>query len=107
MAVLVEAASGRARLLACGLCKTRWKHKRVACPFCDNEDADRLGVLEVEQEPMLRLDVCDACKGYVKTHTGGADEALALADWPTLYLDVLAKDRGYTRRGESIYELEG
>jgi FdhE protein len=107
MALLVERGDGRARLLACGLCKTRWKHKRVSCPFCENEDANRLGVLEIEGEPGLRLDVCEECKGYVKTYTGADTDPLVLADWPTLHLDVLAGDRGYERKGESIYELEG
>jgi FdhE protein len=95
------------RQLACGCCRTRWTYKRVACPFCGNEDANRLGVLELDQEPALRLDVCEECKGYVKTYTGTRDLELVLSDWPTLHLDVLARDRGYQRRGASLYELEG
>jgi FdhE protein len=104
---LLEAGAGHARMLACGQCATRWKHRRVACPFCDNEDANKLGLLEIDREPTLRLDVCEACKGYVKTYTGAREEPLLLADWPTLHLDVLARDRGYKRLGASIYELEG
>ncbi|ABS27238.1 formate dehydrogenase accessory protein FdhE [Anaeromyxobacter sp. Fw109-5] len=107
MGTLVSVAEGRGRQLACGCCRTRWTFKRVACPFCDNEDANRLGVLELEQEPGLRLDVCEACKGYVKTYTGTRDLELVLSDWPTLHLDVLARDRGYRRLGTSLYELEG
>ncbi len=107
MALLVDEGQGRARHLACGRCRTRWRHKRIGCPFCGNEDAHRLGVLEIDREPTLRLDVCDACKGYVKTYTGAGDEALVLADWPTLHLDVLARERGYERRGTSLFELEG
>lgn len=107
MGTLVTVAEGRGRQLACGCCRTRWSFKRVACPFCDNEDANQLGVLEVEQEPGLRLDVCEACKGYVKTYTGTRDLELFLSDWPTLHLDVLARERGYRRLGTSLYELEG
>jgi FdhE protein len=106
MGALLTVAEGRGRQLACGCCRTRWAFKRVACPFCANEDATRLGVLEVEEEP-VRLDVCEECKGYVKTYTGGGDPELVLSDWPTLHLDVLARDRGYERRGASLYELEG
>jgi len=106
MAQLVPAEVGRRRFLACGQCHTRWKHRRIMCPHCANEDANRLAVLEVQGEPGLRLDVCDACKGYVKTYDGEGQEALLLADWPTLHLDVLAGERGFERRGASLYDLE-
>lgn len=105
MSALVEVAEGRGRQLACGCCRTRWAFERVGCPFCGNEDAEQLGVLEVEQEPGLRLDVCEACKGYVKTCAGPGDPELLLSDWPTLHLDVLARERGYQRLGASLYEL--
>jgi FdhE protein len=107
MGLLVDDGTARARLLACGCCRTRWRFKRVACPFCGNEDARKLGVLEIDREPTLRLDVCDACQGYVKTYTGAGEEAFFLADWPTLHLDVLARDRGYERRGASLFEIDG
>jgi FdhE protein len=106
MAQLVPAEVGRRRFLACGQCHTRWKHRRIVCPHCANEDANRLAVLEVQGEPGLRLDVCDACKGYVKTYDGEGQEALLLADWPTLHLDVLAGERGFERRGASLYDLD-
>jgi FdhE protein len=107
MGLLVDDGTARTRLLACGCCRTRWRFKRVACPFCGSEDARKLGVLEIDREPTLRLDVCDACKGYLKTYTGAGEEAFILADWPTLHLDVLARDRGYERRGASLFELDG
>lgn len=103
---LVAVADGRGRKLACGCCGTRWGFQRVACPFCGNEDADRLALLQVDQEPGHRLDVCEECKGYVKTWTGEGDAELALSDWPTLHLDVLARERGYHRHGASLYDIE-
>jgi FdhE protein len=30
-----------------------------------------------------------------------------LADWTSLHLDVLAKDRGLKRLADSLYDLEG
>jgi FdhE protein len=53
----------------------------------------------------LRLDVCHACRGYVKTYVGDGGERVLLADWSSLHLDVLARDRGLERRGESLYDL--
>jgi FdhE protein len=106
MAQLLPAGEDRKRrFLACGQCRTRWSHRRIACPHCGNEDATKLAVLELEDEPTLRLDVCEACRGYVKTYDGEADAALVLSDWPTLHLDVLASENGYQRKGPSLYEL--
>jgi FdhE protein len=104
-AQLVQAQSGRARLLACGCCGTRWRYRRIGCPFCGNEAQERLGILEVEGEAGLRIDVCGACGGYLKTYTGEGDDELFLADWPTLHLDVLAMGRGFRRMGASLYDL--
>jgi FdhE protein len=105
MARLVEQAAGRERQLVCGRCPTRWSYRRIGCPYCGNEAADRLALLELAGPAGLRLDVCEACKGYLKTYTGHGEEALFLADWTTLVLDAMAAERGYQRRGASLYEL--
>lgn len=102
---LVPEGAGRRRLLACGRCRTRWGWKRVACPFCTTENPQRLAVLEIENEGGFRLDVCDNCHGYLKTYGSQGNEGFMLADWSTLHLDVLAKDRGYERKGASLYDL--
>ncbi len=104
MAQLVAGEGGRPRLLACGCCGTRWRFRRIGCPYCGNEDPARLDV--IEQGPSgVRLDVCEACRGYVKTYTGAGQEVLLLADWTTLVLDAMAGERGYRRRGASLYDL--
>jgi FdhE protein len=105
MAQLVEHEAGRERQLVCGCCQDRWSFKRIGCPYCGNEAADRLAVLELAGPAGLRLDVCESCKGYLKTYAGQGDEALFLADWPTLVLDAMAAERGYLRRGVSLFEL--
>jgi FdhE protein len=103
-AQLAAGEAARPRWLACGCCGTRWRYRRIGCPFCGSEDAGRLRILEVEGES-LRIDACDECRGYLKTYTGAGDEELFLADWPTLHLDVLALARGLRRAGDSLYGL--
>ena len=104
MAQLVGVDPGRLRLLCCGRCGTRWQFSRTGCPFCES-DVQRLASLTIEEEPSLRLDHCESCRGYLKTYVGQGAEALLLADWSSLHLDVIAADRGLTRRAASLFEL--
>jgi len=105
MAQLVGTDPGRLRVLSCGCCRTRWRYRRTGCPFCENRDDHRLTALDVEGEGGLRLDYCEACRGYLKTYNGTGSENVLLADWTSLHLDVLARDRGLERRAASLYDL--
>jgi FdhE protein len=105
MAQLVGVDPGRMRYLSCGCCGTRWRFRRTACPFCES-NSQRLGVVAVEGEKPLRVDYCESCRGYLKTYDGQGDEALFLADWSSLHLDLVARDRGLKRLGTSLFELE-
>ncbi len=111
--VRVAARDGAARrqgpgahaLLVCGCCGTRWQYSRTGCPFCE-ADARRLTTLAVDGEGGLRIDSCDLCQAYLKTYDGEGNEAVLLADWTSLHLDVVAHDRGLKRLAASLYELE-
>jgi FdhE protein len=104
MAQLAGVDPGRIRLLSCGCCGTRWQFKRTGCPFCET-DSQRLASLAIEGEPGFRIDWCESCKGYLKTHVGEGNEGLLLADWTSLHLDVIAHDRGLKRLAASLYDL--
>jgi FdhE protein len=105
MGQLVGVDPGRQRFLSCGGCGTRWRYRRTQCPFCEN-DSQRLAVVAVEGESGLRIDYCEACKGYLKTYDGQGNETLLLSDWSSLHLDLLAHDRGLKRLAASLYEFE-
>ena len=105
MAQLVGNDPGRLRVLSCGCCRTRWRYRRTGCPFCENRDDHRLAALDVEGEGGLRLDYCEACRGYLKTYNGTGSESVLLADWTSVHLDVLARDRGLERRAASLYDV--
>jgi FdhE protein len=98
-------ARGGERTLVCGCCASRWRDAPPGCLHCGNRDVGRRARLEAKGTAGLRLDVCEACKGYLKIYTGEGEEAVFLADWPTLALDGLAVERGYVRRGASLWEL--
>lgn len=61
--------------------------------------------MTIEGEAGLRIDHCDSCGGYLKTYDGQGNEALLLADWTSLHLDVLAQDRGLKRLAASLFAL--
>lgn len=106
MAQLVGKDPGRLRKLSCGCCRTRWRYRRTGCPFCDLQDKDRLAVYSVADEGGLRIDYCEACSGYLKTYDGEGSESVLLADWTSLHLDFIARDRGLKRKAASLYDLE-
>ena len=106
MAQLVGRDPGRMRKLSCGHCRTRWRYRRTGCPFCVHEDGHRLTALSVEGDAGLRIDYCEACLGYLKTYDGEGSEAVLLADWTSLHLDLIAGDRGLSRKAASLYDLE-
>ena len=105
MAQMLGAENVRLRFLSCGLCGTRWKYARTACPFCGN-DVQKLDSLAVEGEGGLRIDYCEKCRGYLKTYDGTGDEAVLLSDWTSLHLDFASRDRGLKRLAVSLYDLE-
>lgn len=105
MAQLVGLDPGRVRLLSCACCSTRWRYRRIGCPFCESECDHRLSVLAIEGEKYLRIDYCQSCRAYLKTYNGEGSERLFLADWSSLHLDIIARDRGLRRLAASLYEL--
>ena len=105
MGQLIGFDPGRLRLLSCGCCGTRWRYRRIGCPFCENGDDHRLYALSIEGESHLRIDYCDSCRAYLKTYVGEGSESLLLADWTSLHLDIIARDRGLKRLANSLYEL--
>ncbi len=90
-------AEGR-RFLFCSFCWHRWPAPRTACPFCGNGDPGRLAYRYSDEEPEHRLDLCDACRKYLKTVDG---RNLARPFYPpleqvaTLHLDLKAAESGY------------
>jgi len=97
--------AGKRRSLVCACCGTRWGARRVGCPHCGGQDCGTLAVLTSEEEAGLRLEVCDACQGYVKTWIGEDEDGVLLSDWATLHLDAAAAERGYQRAGGGLYRL--
>lgn len=102
MAHLKKFNEGRARWLVCGGCRTFWNWKRIGCPYCGNENLERIHILELDSK--MRLDICEKCRCYLKTYGGEDEENIYLRDWTTLHLDLIAEEKNLRKCG--AVELE-
>jgi len=86
------------RFLFCSQCGFEWSFTRIKCPFCGNEEQRTLAYFTVEDDEMRRVDVCNACKRYIKTVDSRAAKGeanLEVEAIATLHLDMLASEEGY------------
>lgn len=102
MAELRKSKRGRGRFLSCPNCRTTWSYKRIGCPYCDNVEQEKLSIIDVAEEPDIRIDVCDSCKSYLKTYVGEGNRDIALDDWASTHLDILCKDTQYVKQGNIL-----
>jgi len=92
------------RFLWCDLCDVQWAFRRVTCPFCGNADQKELGYLAIEGLDSHRIDVCEKCRGYLRTVAergmpeGQRIDYLA-EDAGTPHLCLVAEGKGYRPGG--------
>jgi len=86
------------RFLYCSFCWHKWPVPRALCPFCGSRDPQVLSYIYSEDERDYRLDVCNACRRYVKTVD---TRNLARGCYPpleqiaSLHLDIKAAEAGF------------
>jgi FdhE protein len=93
-----SAESGN-RDLVCASCTVNWSFKRVACPYCGEEQPTKLGYFHTPEYDHIRIEACDTCRRYIKgvdlTRLGFAvplvDEVAGAA------LDVWASEHNYEK----------
>lgn len=84
--------------LHCQLCWHRWPTDRLACPFCNNRDADSREYFYSDREAEYRVNLCQECKQYLKVvDTRKMDRCFypPLEQVVSLHLDMLAAGKGY------------
>lgn len=91
--------SGRTRTLLCARCRAQWPFPVNVCPFCGEDDPDRLGYYASEDE-VYRIDVCDRCGHYIKGVDRRRYRGELIPEVERLLtpgLDVWAAQEGYNR----------
>ncbi len=85
------------RLLICSRCTTRWRFNQLGCPFCLNDDRQRITSFAT-RDGRYRLNGCDVCQRYLKAFDGrhAPRAVMPVVDAiATLPLDAAAVQRGY------------
>jgi FdhE protein len=94
----ISSSDGR-RYMFCERCFTEWETRNLYCVHCSNNNPHLIQYLTVEDDPGYQVCVCEECKGYIKIfdeRQKGLKTDLFIANIETVYLDMLAKEKGYT-----------
>lgn len=99
LAVLRPEGEGASRYLVCSFCWREWLFRRVLCPFCGEEDKEKLPRYSADQCDYVHVEACDRCLRYLKAVDMTVDgHAVPLVDEAaTAVLDVWAADHRYTK----------
>jgi FdhE protein len=99
LAVLRPEGEGASRWLLCSFCLREWLFRRIVCPWCGEEDKEKLPRYSAEECGHVLVEGCDTCKKYLKAVDMTIDgHAEPLVDEAALaVLDVWAADHGYTK----------
>ena len=92
----------------CSYCRTTFRAESGRCPFCLEEEPERLEAFTVDSEPGYQAHVCRSCKSYIKIadlRESNRDFVAALDDLESLPLDMAAQREGFHRVAPSEWGL--
>lgn len=91
------------RFMFCDDCFSEWKVRYLACVHCGHDRPGDISILQVADDSYYRVYVCEKCKGYLKTYdqrSTGVPVDLFIANKETVYLDILARNQGFSAHDE-------
>lgn len=105
--VLRQQGDGASRSLICGLCAREWEYRRLVCPVCGEENAEKLPVYVAEELGHVRVEACDTCHHYIKTIDLTKDgRAVPVVDeLAAIPLSLWASENGYTKVSRNLLGL--
>lgn len=86
-----------ARWLSCSRCDAEWLFQRLECPYCGNQNQDKLAYF-TNEEGLYRLYICEECRSYIKgidLRKTASEVLLPLEKVITIELDNQAQNDGY------------
>ena len=106
---LAEVAASH-RVLRCSFCAAAWEMNRYACVYCGEDGETFVTAAPNEERVDRRLELCNACGGYLKTVDVpelSPFPLLAIADMETMELDLAAMERGFGRPALKDFSKRG
>lgn len=99
MAVLRPEGDAAGRWLLCSFCLRESAFRRLICPWCREENKEKLPRFSSDDWPSVHIEACDTCRHYLKAIDMTVDGlAVPLVDEAAFsVLDVWANDRGYKK----------
>lgn len=94
----IRGSDGR-RFMFCDRCFTQWETRNIFCVHCGNDNPHSIQYMSVEDDMAYQVYTCEECKGYIKSldeRQKGGEVDLFIANIETVYLDMLAQEKGYT-----------
>jgi formate dehydrogenase accessory protein FdhE len=97
--VLRQEGDGGKRSLICSLCSNEWDFRRMLCPSCGEENAEKLAIYTADQFDHIRIEACDSCHHYIKTIdlTKNGNAVPVVDELAAIPLSLWAKENGYSK----------
>jgi FdhE protein len=97
--VLRQEGDGGKRSLICSFCSNEWDFRRMLCPFCGEENAEKLVIYTADQFHHIRIEACDSCHLYIKTIdlTKNGNAVPVVDELAAIPLSLWAEENGYTK----------
>jgi FdhE protein len=91
----LRAPEGR-RHLHCAFCHFSWQFAATGCPNCGTRQPAGINVLYVEDDRRSRLEICEACRTYIKCIDNKEFFGIVplVEDLLSPHLDILAVEKG-------------
>ncbi len=86
------------RWLRCSFCSCEWRFARIACPFCQTDDHDKIEIIYSDARPFERVELCHNCGHYlagIDTRECAAPPVLEVSALVLVYLEIMAQERGF------------
>ncbi len=99
LSVLRPEGEGASRWLLCSFCLREWLYRRIVCPWCGEENKEKLPRYSAEECAHVHIQACDTCRRYLKAVDMTVDgHAVPLIDEAAVpVLDIWATTHEYTK----------
>lgn len=97
------------RFMFCDRCFTEWEARYLECIHCGNDEPGKINFMSIENDEAYQIYTCEKCKGYLKTfdeRSSGKSTDLFIANIETIYLDLLAAEKGYSNHNDDWSDNE-